>query len=122
MIPVQCFECQSGEKLETSAGETTGETMTLMMVATSALNIKVVENKRGETARLSLSPCGVCGGVSVMFVVVAVAVVVVVVCVRCGDVSKRYPFVHSKRPCAVPAPRAHVFQHVRVMLVHTWTF
>ena len=33
--------------LQNKRGETTGVTMTLLKVATSALNVKVVENKRG---------------------------------------------------------------------------
>ena len=48
MIPVQYSECQSGEKLETSAGERTGKTMTLTTVATSALNVKVVHSKQAR--------------------------------------------------------------------------
>ena len=47
VIAVQCSECQCGEKFKTSAGERQGETMPLLKVATSALNVKVVENKRG---------------------------------------------------------------------------
>ena len=42
--PVQCSECQSGE-IRNERGQTTGETMTLIMVTTSALNVKVVPNK-----------------------------------------------------------------------------
>ena len=35
---------------------------------------------------------------------------------------KTSPCVRSKRPRVFPAPRAHVFQHVRVVPVHTGTF
>ena len=37
--------------VQNKRGQTTGVTMTLMMVATSALKVRVVENKRGVNGR-----------------------------------------------------------------------
>ena len=71
---------------------------------------------------LSLSPC------DVVCDVVVVVCFVFGVCVCCGTLikvgnpcvdSKTPPCVHSKRPRLLPAPRTHVFQHVRVVPVHT---
>ena len=58
MIAVQCSECQRGEKFKTSAGKRKGETMTLIMVATSALNVKVMRTQarvNGESNHVSTS-------------------------------------------------------------------
>ena len=41
--------------VQNKRGQTTGETMTLIMVATSALNVKVVQNKRGTTAGVTMT-------------------------------------------------------------------
>ena len=70
--------------------------------------------------------------VVLLVVVVCVWCVCVCVCVCCGTLKKRgkKPVLGFKNtsvctfktsPC-MPAPRAHVFQHVRVVPVHTGTF
>ena len=80
-----------------------------------------------------------CLSFSVFFLRVMLCVVLCGVC-RCGRgvclcvlrhaektwknrylASKAPPCIHSKSPC-VPAPRAHVLKHVRVVPVHTGTF
>ena len=42
-------------EIQNKRGLTTGETMTLMMVATSSLNVKVDHNKRWQTTRVTVT-------------------------------------------------------------------
>ena len=70
-----------------------------------------------------------CGRVVVLCCVLCSGVCVVVVLWRCGvsiqnprvSIQNEPVFTFKTLPC-VPAPRAHVFQHVRVVPVHTGTF
>ena len=49
MVLTQCDPCSAlnAKVVQNKRGQTTGVAVTLMMVVTSALNVKVVENKRG---------------------------------------------------------------------------
>ena len=75
---------------------------------------------------LSLSPCGVVGDVLLCFVLCCCGGVVCGVCCvapwKPSVSTHNVPVCPSQTSPCVPAPRAHVETHVRLVLLHTGTF